>query len=71
MEQAYIPNKELFARVTCKYLNVRSKPEYGKILTIIAKDTECKILHQKNPEWSRVYVNGIYGFVMTKFLEVI
>lgn len=67
------PKEQEGTVVNCSQLNVRATPSLtGTIITAISKGSYVKILRPSKDGWTRVYTgSGMYGYVMSDYIEVV
>lgn len=68
-----LPVDETIAQViNCTHLNLRKTPDIkGDIMVVLQAHSNVVIEREVNNLWTKVQVDGVTGFVMSKYIEVI
>ena len=58
--------------INCTHLNLRKVPDIkGDIMVVLQAHSNVVIERDVNNLWTKVQVDGVTGFVMSKYIEVI
>ena len=58
--------------INCTHLNLRKVPDIkGDIMVVLLAHSNVVIEREVNNLWTKVQVDGVTGFVMSKYIEVI
>lgn len=58
--------------INCTHLNLRKVPDIkGDIMDVLQAHSNVVIDREVNSLWTKVQVDGVTGFVMSKYIEVV
>lgn len=58
--------------INCTHLNLRKVPDIkGDIMDVLQAHSNVVIEREVNDLWAKVQVDGVTGFVMSKYIEVV